>query len=405
MIVIELTTKFQKTDLWHNALPIGKFHHNLYGEIEITEDMVKQMAKNFKANIPHYKPPVNISHNDEKGAYGYVDEVEAREDGLWVHLVLTEEGAKLLEEQKFNYLSAEFTENYVDPKTGKNVGAVFLGVALTNRPAHPYMQPLKFGDIIGALKQTVVKLLSFVANDEVIELASMPLDDSSSWDWDWARDANAIIEKLGWSGLARACAYVKRENGKLPEKKENYKLPFAKLKNGKLTIYKSGVIAAMRALLGARGGVDIPADEKKTVYNKLARLYRLFDMTPPEFHNEQEVESMELEELKKSLEEAQKELEEKNKVIEELKAKLVEYELEAFKSKKVAEGYKPANVDKILEMVKAGKIDLEAADEMVNLTEKVELEQKYYATQLTNEEDVIKMAEEDAKRLGFKKEV
>ena len=412
--MVELTTKFNKNDLWHNALPIGKFYHAVYGEIEITHELIKQMAENFKAGRPHYKPPVNISHNDENGSYGYVDNVEAREDGLWVHLVLTEEGVKLLEGKKFNYLSAEFTPEYVDPKSGEKVGAVFLGVALTNRPAHPYMQPLKFSDLVETVRAAVTKAITFMFGggnmDEVIELAEMPVDETSSWDWNWARDADAIIEKLGWAGLARACAYVKREGGKLPEKKEAYKLPFAKLKNGKLTIYKSGVIAAMRALLGARGGVDISRDEKKTAYNKLARLYRRFNMEPPEFHYEQEVDSMELEARVKQLEEelakAKTALEEKDKEIEELNKKIAEYELEAFKVKKVSEGYKPAVVEQVLEMVKAGEIKLEAAEKIIDMSEKVELEQKYFAMEGSKSENIEDIAMQDAKELGYlKKEV
>lgn len=404
--MVELTTKFVKNDLWHNALPLGKFFHNVYGEIEITADIIKRMEKNFENGLPHYKPPVTIGHKDDMGSFGFVDEVEAREDGLWVHLVLNEEGTKLLENEKFNYLSAEFVEDYVDPKTGERVGAVFLGVALTNRPAHPYMEKLKFTEAFENIKSAIMRAFSFLTNDDVIKLADMPVDTESSWDWDWARDANAIIEALGWSGLARACAYVEREDGKLPEKKEAYKLPFAKLNNGKLTIYRSGVIAAMKALLGARGGVDIPAKEKKSVYNKLARLYRMFDMTPPEFHNEQEVESMNLEQIKSELEEAKKLLEEKDKEIAELKQQLIEHEIKAFKTEKVAEGYKPANVDKVLEMVKEGKIDLKAADGIINLTEKVELEQKYVSNTTTDQEDISKVALEDAKKMGyFKKEV
>lgn len=43
-----------------------------------------------------------------------------------------------------------------------------------------------------------------------------------------------------------------------------------------------GVAAAMAALNGARGGVDIPEDDREAVYRHLARHYEQFGKTPPE---------------------------------------------------------------------------------------------------------------------------
>ncbi len=44
-----------------------------------------------------------------------------------------------------------------------------------------------------------------------------------------------------------------------------------------------GVFAAMGALLGARGGVDIPGGDRRGVYNHLAKHYRQYDREPPDF--------------------------------------------------------------------------------------------------------------------------
>lgn len=49
-----------------------------------------------------------------------------------------------------------------------------------------------------------------------------------------------------------------------------------------------GVSAAMGALLGARGGVDIPGADRRKVYNHLAAHYRQFDRVPPEFRTQQD---------------------------------------------------------------------------------------------------------------------
>ena len=62
-----------------------------------------------------------------------------------------------------------------------------------------------------------------------------------------------------------------------------YKLPHHNIREGKMVTNLRGVQAAMSALLGGRGGVDMPDDERRGVYNHLAKHYREFDKEPPEF--------------------------------------------------------------------------------------------------------------------------
>ena len=70
-----------------------------------------------------------------------------------------------------------------------------------------------------------------------------------------------------------------------PEKadvKGSYKLPHHLADSPHQTVFR-GVVAAMGALLGARGGVDIPDADRRKVYSHLAKHYREFDKVPPEF--------------------------------------------------------------------------------------------------------------------------
>jgi len=111
----------------------------------------------------------------------------------------------------------------------------------------------------------------------------------SPWDWDWKTNADAIIEALGWHGLELACAY--KDSAADPQSKAAYKLPHHKLVygepsrtvDGHLSLFYRGVVAAMSALLGGRGGVDIPQEKRRSVYDHLAAHYRQFDQEPPEF--------------------------------------------------------------------------------------------------------------------------
>ena len=66
-----------------------------------------------------------------------------------------------------------------------------------------------------------------------------------------------------------------------PERFTDLKLPHHRPSDGR--VVWRGVVAAMAALLGARGGVDIPENERRAVYDHLASHYRQFDEEPPEF--------------------------------------------------------------------------------------------------------------------------
>ena len=64
--------------------------------------------------------------------------------------------------------------------------------------------------------------------------------------------------------------------------KGSYKLPHHLADSPHATVFR-GVVAAMGALMGARGGVDIPSTDRRKVYNHLVKHYREFDKVPPEF--------------------------------------------------------------------------------------------------------------------------
>lgn len=366
-----LLSEIEGKTFWYNILPISKFVYikpnGKKETIQITKELCEKIADNFKKGIPHYQPPVNISHNDFAGSYGKVIDMEARDDGLWIKVELSESGYELVKEGKFRYMSAEFTENYVEKKTGNEVGPVFLGVALTNRPAHPEVAEIKLEEEMS----------------EVVELGVTPLpkgwekDETSAWNWDWSKDVDEIIERFGWGTLAKACAYVDTDNYEkgdsgYPEVKAAYVLPFAKVKNGKMTIYWNGVRTAMAYLLGARGGVKkIPRDKKKSVYNKLARLYELFKKQPPEFHFE-EVSDMDVkafeeqitklteklqameEEKKVLLEEKEKlanEVKELSEKLEKVEKEKMEVEITKWSEDWIRKGVKPAVVEKVKKIV------------------------------------------------------
>ncbi|MDD5068079.1 MAG: HK97 family phage prohead protease [Candidatus Pacebacteria bacterium] len=118
-----------------------------------------------------------------------------------------------------------------------------------------------------------------------------------SEDEEW--DGPGEIVKCGddLEKLKKICAWY---NGEEPEVKSSYKLPHHKA-DGLKAVWK-GVATAMAALLGARGGVDIPEKDKQGVYNHLAKHYKQFDKNVPElksYINEDLVAKLTGSELKK----------------------------------------------------------------------------------------------------------
>jgi signal peptide peptidase SppA len=119
---------------------------------------------------------------------------------------------------------------------------------------------------------------------------SGPKDDSAEWDGSAARDrlakwassdGSGDKDKIDWAKYRKGFAWYDSANA---EDFGSYKLPHHDVKNDKLTVVWGGVKAAMGALLGSRGGADIPSGDRKAVYDHLAAHYKEFDKEPPEYH-------------------------------------------------------------------------------------------------------------------------
>lgn len=97
-------------------------------------------------------------------------------------------------------------------------------------------------------------------------------DEGEEW------DAGAEVKAAeGEDQLRRMHAWVDSDGD--PDAKSSYKLPHHRADG---TLIWRGTAAAMAALLGGRGGVDIPEDDVGAVYRHLARHYEQYDREPPE---------------------------------------------------------------------------------------------------------------------------
>ena len=93
-----------------------------------------------------------------------------------------------------------------------------------------------------------------------------------SWNWDTdARDEILGEGMDNWERYAKAHIYYDTDMAK--DTKEAYKLPIARMVNDELVAIWQGIVSAMAAVNGARGGVDISDDERKKAYEHLKRYY------------------------------------------------------------------------------------------------------------------------------------
>jgi hypothetical protein len=125
----------------------------------------------------------------------------------------------------------------------------------------------------------------------ITDFADLPLAPLDT-EWAWTTGASDLVLYEGrepddpdWDRYKRAHIYCD------PDKlgtKAGYKLPIAHMMDGKLTAIFRGVGAAMGAINGARGGVDIPDDERETAYKHLVKYYEKADREPPELRTVEE---------------------------------------------------------------------------------------------------------------------
>jgi len=123
----------------------------------------------------------------------------------------------------------------------------------------------------------------------VVPYQNLPLGDREA-DWDKAAAEKRV---RSWAGIAeqedlededkqkkfqRGWVYYKTGEG---DKLTSYKLLIADIVDGKLTAIPRAIFAAAAAVMGARGGVDIPDGEMGAVRAHLGKYYSKMDLTPP----------------------------------------------------------------------------------------------------------------------------
>lgn len=114
------------------VLPIGDWNTYSYGPMQVNSSHLQQIVANFKSGVRKLVP-IDVDHDAGKAA-GWIDTVEASDDGLYANVTWTPYGEELLGGKIYRLFSPEWSFDYVDPEHGSKHGAVLIAGSLTNRP-------------------------------------------------------------------------------------------------------------------------------------------------------------------------------------------------------------------------------------------------------------------------------
>lgn len=119
--------------------------HPEYGEVNFSQTKIDEILHNWENLTAGYEPSLKIGHakstKDRFGddsSEGWPDRIYQEGDTLYGEYRPTDPDLiDKVKAKKYRYASAEVLPNAVDKTTGKPVGAVLTGVALTNEPFLP----------------------------------------------------------------------------------------------------------------------------------------------------------------------------------------------------------------------------------------------------------------------------
>lgn len=137
----------------------GTFFDPRYGEFLITPAMLAEMVQNFDQKTFGQDIFIDVSHRPEDGAAGkfaalWTDGTSLHGDVEW-----TAYGRQAISERGYQYLSAEYADNWVDNERRQAHGATLLGAALTIRPVIKNLNPVRLSEATGVYEGLLTRLV------------------------------------------------------------------------------------------------------------------------------------------------------------------------------------------------------------------------------------------------------
>lgn len=137
----------------------GSFYDARYGEFEITPAMLAEMVRNFDARTYGQDVFLDVSHRPEDGAAGKITRLWVEGDRLLADVDWTPYGREAITARGYQYLSAEFADDYVDNEKRQHHGATLFGAALTIRPVIKRLDPIQLSEPTGIHRALAAQLI------------------------------------------------------------------------------------------------------------------------------------------------------------------------------------------------------------------------------------------------------
>lgn len=225
-------------------------------------------------------PVVALNHKYDGLAIAKTEQLEVIEDGILAKVKFPELGIYGLADTVYELYKGGFMNAW-------SIGFIPLEIEDRDGGGREFKkwELLEYSAVLvpdnpEALTMLRSKGIEVTDEGEIIETKGvLPFKDTPTSDKDAPWDGSAEVAAASVEDLKVMCAWFDSEH---QDVKGSYKLPHHKASGDHPVVWR-GVTAAMAALLGARGGVDIPESDRRGVYNHLSKHYAQYDEQPPEF--------------------------------------------------------------------------------------------------------------------------
>lgn len=236
--------------------------------------------------VPGPHIPLLWAHDQKTPAIGVVEDIKATETGVEATIKVDIEsdlGKEIYRKLKTGILRS-FSIGF-RPIEYERIDDGYhytkwelLEVSVVNVPANPEALAI-------AVRELEIKEPKW----RVVPYQDLDVDTEASWDAAIARahiakwasiDGSGDKDKIDWEKYRKAFLVY---DANAPDNFTSYKFPIADVINDKLVAVWRGIVAAMAAILGARGGTKLPEDIKKRMYNHLVKYYKKIGREPPEY--------------------------------------------------------------------------------------------------------------------------
>jgi len=124
----------------------GVFTDPRYGRFEISKDMLLSMVKNFKEGTYGQDIFLDVDHKPGNGAAAKIINLSVEGNRLRAEVEWTPYGIDAIKTKGYQYLSADYSENYTDNEAGQEHGPLLFGAGLTVRPVIKNLDPVRLSE-------------------------------------------------------------------------------------------------------------------------------------------------------------------------------------------------------------------------------------------------------------------